>query len=161
MEGEPITGDTQSETEQKSSHSEAPSYQFEQANHACRIFMSTLNQIEQNSNVELMACLFAENTEIWRQAIEEPYRGIIGARRFWKEYVDQFEHIYSRFVRVTAMDRLVVLEWVSEGAVKGGRAMHYAGVSLLEMNADEKITSFRSYFDSAQFLTLLPHTPTH
>ncbi|HYX34445.1 MAG TPA: nuclear transport factor 2 family protein [Oligoflexus sp.] len=138
---------------QESSRNAPERSSFEEAGHLCKLFISTLHQIEQTPNVDLMASLFDDNAELWRQSFREPYHGIPGVRRFWKEYLDQFEHVHSNFHRVVQRDKIIILEWLSEGALLGGRPIHYAGVSILESGADDKIVSFRTYFDSAHFLT--------
>ncbi len=132
---------------------------FAQASHEAKFFMSTLHQIEENGNVELMAQLFDEGAELWRPTFEEPYRALSGARRFWKEYLDQFEAIHSRFTDITERNGLLILEWEGQGRVKGGRPIHYKGVSIIELNSEKKVARFKTYFDAAPFLVM--QTPTH
>ncbi len=133
---------------------------LDHASHEAKMFMSTLHQIEQTGNVELMAALFADEASLWRQAFSEPHQGLAGARRFWKEYLDQFEAIHSRFIQVTESQGLFLLEWESQGQLKGGRPIHYTGVSIVQLDAERKIHSFKTYFDSANFL-LAQNTPHH
>lgn len=133
---------------------------LDQAAHEVKMFMSALHQIEQTGNVELMANIFAEDASSWRQSSAEAYQGLAGVRRFWKEYLDQFEAIHSRFLQVTAAQGLFLLEWESQGQLRGGRAIHYNGISILELDAERKIKSFKTYFDSANFI-LAQHSPQH
>ncbi len=125
---------------------------LDHASHDVKMFVSTLHQIEQTGNVDLMANLFSEACTLWRQAFLEPHTGLAGARRFWKEYLDQFEAIHSRFIQVTEAQGLLLLEWDSQGQLKGGRPIHYTGVSIIQLDAERKIHSFKTYFDSANFL---------
>ena len=135
---------------------------FAQASHETKLFMSALHQIEENGNVELIAQLFDDEAELWRQTYEESYKAISGARRFWKEYLDQFEAIHSRFTNVVERGGLIVLEWEGQGRAKGGRPIHYRGVSILELNEAKKVARFKTYFDSAPFLvTQAPSHPVH
>lgn len=134
---------------------------LEQISHEGKIFMSALHQIEENGNVELIASLFEETAELWRQTFTEPYLGLSGARRFWKEYLDQFEAIHSRFLHVSERPGLIVLEWDSQGLVKGGRPIHYAGVSIIELSETKKIACFKTYFDSAHFILPLNSQGLH
>lgn len=152
LSGEPASGRPQQRQVQRET--------IDHASHEVKMFMSTLHQVEQTGNVELMTGLFSEEASLWRQAFSEPHQGLAGARRFWKEYIDQFEAIHSRFFQVTEAQGLFLLEWESNGQLKGGRPIHYTGVSIIQLDAERKIHSFKTYFDSANFL-LAQNAPHH
>lgn len=120
-------------------------------------FMQALQQIEQTKDIEPLVALFKEDAEVSNIALNEPLRGNTGVREFWQKYLEQFQAIRSTFNQVleqqTEKGGHIVLEWVSEGALRHGAPINYRGVSILE-TTDDRVQRFRSYYDSAAFIKL-------
>lgn len=60
-----------------------------------------------------------------------------------------FTHISSH---ISSTTEVVVLEWIGTGSLSTGRPIRYPGASVLVVT-DDRITGFRTYYDSAVFLT--------
>lgn len=111
-------------------------------------FIMALRVLEQTGDVEDMVALYDDGAETSGPTDERPHHGKAGARAFWRMYRDSFTEIESRFTNVvTGSDGTVMLEWTSEGRVKTGGRMGYAGVSVVEMQGG-RIRRFRTYFDT-------------
>src|SRR3954462_5675531 len=114
--------------------------------------MEALQEAERTGEAGPLVALFADEVELSKLAAPAPDRGREGAGRFWRAYLGDFEHIRSTFTRVIEGAGAAALEWVSEGAVPGGRAIRYAGVSLVQIEGD-RVRRFRTYYDSAAFVS--------
>jgi hypothetical protein len=117
-------------------------------------FMSALQAMEQDRDVSQLAARFHPSCKLWRQSYGHAYDGVAGAQKFWTEYLNQFASIATDFTHVQEREGLAILEWESRGALLGGRPIHYRGVSILELGAEGKVTSFKTYFDSAHFIAV-------
>ncbi|TCM58799.1 ketosteroid isomerase-like protein [Rhizobium sp. PP-F2F-G48] len=111
-------------------------------------FISALRRLESERDADTIAGLFAEDASISNPLVSYEAGGAVAARRFWAQYRAAFEEISSEFRTVKETDGVAFLEWRSRGTL-AGEAFDYGGVSVLE-EADGKIASFRTYFDSAQ-----------
>ena len=121
------------------------------SNHA-ETFMTTLQQIEDSRDPEALVALFGEDAELLNLALTEPMKGMDGARKFWTNYLTAFEKIRSTFHHHFQTDDQAVMEWVSEGVMAGtGQPFNYRGISVVEYDGD-KVSKFRTYYDSAVFL---------
>ena len=114
-------------------------------------FMQTLQQIEENKNVEPLVSLFTEDAQLSNLATPSPLQGKDGARQFWQKYLSVFQRIHSKFTNVVESNGSAVLEWISEGTLTSGEPLKYQGVSIIE-TVDGKVQRFRTYYDSAAFL---------
>ena len=112
-------------------------------------FMDTLQEIENSKDVTPLVQMFAEDAEL-RRLSQETMTGKDGAREFWEEYLEMFETIHSDFNHVIEGDTGILLEWKSSGKLANGKALEYRGVSIFEADGD-KVTNFRTYYDSAVF----------
>lgn len=74
------------------------------------------------------------------------------AQSFWQEYMGQFENISTEFDRVVEVEDQGILEWHSTGTLATGRAIEYAGVSLLTFGGDG-VERFATYYDTAAFIS--------
>lgn len=119
-------------------------------------FVRALGAIEQLRDIRPMVDLFSEECELRNFAFPWPLKGRDGAVRFWKEYLLAFDEIQTEFTYESEAPNCVTLEWTSRGRLRSGRQIHYRGVSVLELE-DNRITSFRAYYDSA---ALAPVTKT-
>lgn len=115
-------------------------------------FQRTLQQIEQSGDPAPLVELFAEDCELLNLALTEPMRGREGAQRFWSNYLSVFSKIASRFHHNVETDGSAAFEWVSEGALADGQPVNYRGISVIEKAGENKVSRFRTYYDSAVFL---------
>lgn len=115
-------------------------------------FMQALINAENSGDVEPVVELFSDEAELSNLIFTEPLTGRDGIRRFWLDYLNEFQQIASHFVSVIKNDTSVVLEWESEGMVKTGEPIKYRGVTLLKIESG-KIRNFRAYYDSAVFVS--------
>ncbi len=111
-------------------------------------FIAALHRLESDRDTDTIAGLFAEDASLSSPLVSYEDGGAEAAKTFWSHYRDAFEDIASEFRAVTETDGVAFLEWRSRGTV-AGVAFDYGGVSVLE-EADGKIASFRTYFDSAR-----------
>lgn len=114
-------------------------------------FIGALHRLHADADVEPMAALFADDAQLSKLGQQHEERGQDGARRFWQTYRDVFGDIEATFT-YTVRDRdSVALEWTSTGTLRDGGPISYEGISVLE--GGETITAFRTYYDSAAFVT--------
>lgn len=114
-------------------------------------FMDALKELESSENPATVVTLFADDATLERLT-HKTYKGKADAEKFWGEYLEPFNSISTEFYNVTEDDDGAVLEWESQGELKSGKAIHYKGVSSLSF-AGEKVKGFRTYYDSAAFLS--------
>lgn len=122
-------------------------------------FMSTLQEAESSRDPEAIAALFEDGAELWRQNFSKGQQSD-SAALFWKQYLDNFKDVKSKFTKIQEQSGLGVLEWESEGHLKNGEGFHYAGVSILNFEEEGKISSFKTYFDSSA-LSMKARDVTH
>ena len=115
-------------------------------------FADALQRLESGGDLDDFTALFAEGAELRRPEQDTAEHGRDGARRFWQTYLDQFEGIASSFSRVVDAGPLGELEWTSEGSLRTGRPITYAGCSLLEHDDDGLVVRFATYYDTAAFV---------
>ena len=108
-------------------------------------FIDALHRLEGERDVDAIASLFAADAVISNPLVKT--KGGEGVAEFWGAYRKSFDDIRSEFSTILEKDGRVALEWRSTGSAKG-RPFAYEGVSILE--AGEKVTAFRTYFDSAK-----------
>ena len=114
-------------------------------------FMDALQTLESNGEPDTIVALFTDDATLERLT-HKKYEGKADAEKFWGEYLEPFNNVSTEFYNVTEDDDGAVLEWESQGELKGGHAIHYKGVSSLSFDED-KVGSFRTYYDSAAFLS--------
>jgi ketosteroid isomerase-like protein len=110
-------------------------------------FIDALHRLEEGSEVEPIASLYADDADISNPVTRHEHSGQEGAREFWSAYRGTFEEIHSEFHNVLENGDTAVLEWTSRGRAADGRDIRYSGVSVLEFEGD-RIAGFRAYFDS-------------
>lgn len=110
-------------------------------------FTAALGKLESDGDVDTIAALFAEDSEVGNVLVPEKFHGVAGARDFWTKYRDTFESLRSEFRNRIVTDRAVALEWTTKGISSSGSQVQYDGVSIFEVSND-KITRFRAYFDA-------------
>ena len=114
-------------------------------------FMDALQALESNHEPDTIVALFTDDATLERLT-HKTYEGKADAEKFWGEYLEPFNTISTEFYNVTEDDDGAVLEWESQGELKSGKAIHYKGVSSLSFDGDN-VGSFRTYYDSAAFLS--------
>jgi hypothetical protein len=114
-------------------------------------FADALQSFESSGTPDDLLAQFAEGAELSRP---EADRGDAGtdAAGFWEAYRAQFGDISTTFSSVEEAGDLGVLEWTSTGTLSTGRAIEYAGVSLLHFGEDDTVSRFATYYDTAAFL---------
>ena len=130
---------------------------------AAEQFMDALHHLEETNETDKIVSQFADEPELLAIVSKRTHTGREGAEAFWREYMKPFTKIHSEFTHVAADGRLAVLEWRGVGKLKatgGGqeRDIGYEGCSLLEFDGGGRVKRFRTYYDSAAFLTVEPET---
>lgn len=122
---------------------------------AAQRFAHALQEFERNGDVQaFVGAVFADGAELHRpEHLGQTETGQQGAAAFWEQYRAQFDEIASSFSRVEEREGLGVLEWTSEGRLSTGRPIRYAGVSVLDLDADGRVTRFATWYDTAAFIT--------
>lgn len=121
------------------------------ASDRAQTFIDALKTLEAEQNPDVLVACFTDDATLERMT-HKTYEGRADTQAFWKEYLEPFDEIATTFFNVTEDDDGAVLEWESRGSLKGGKAIHYRGVSSLGFEGD-KVGSFRTYYDSAAFLS--------
>jgi ketosteroid isomerase-like protein len=114
-------------------------------------FMEALRALERSGDVAEMVRLFSEDAALRRLSQREDYQGQGGAESFWREYLEIFERVDTRFDHVIEDGDDIVLEWQSHGSLPGGKPLRYQGVSIVRFGGGE-VREFRTYYDSAAFV---------
>ena len=109
-------------------------------------FIAALREIEDRSNVEPMAALYAENAEASNAVMTEPDRSAEGAKHFWTKYRESFTRVHSEFRNVVENEQAALLEWTSEVTTAAGLSTTYDGVTVVEFGGG-KIRRSRAYFN--------------
>jgi len=118
-----------------------------------RDFADALQRLERDGDLDAFVSRFADDVALLRPEPGGQEQGRDGARRFWKAYLDQFDTIGSTFGRLVDTEQYAELEWVSEGRLRTGRDISYAGVSLLEHDDQGAVVRFATYYDTSAFTT--------
>ena len=108
-------------------------------------FIDALGQLESSRDADPIAALFAEGADVSNPMVRHDSEGKGGAHEFWSRYRASFDTISSTFKNIVDGKDVALLEWVSEGRMKG-EPIRYGGVSVLEFG-ENGITAFRTYFD--------------
>ena len=109
-------------------------------------FIAALRDLEENSNADRIASLFADDCRVGNSAMGRVLEGPDGAREFWTNYRKSFGEIHSDFRNKIVSGNTAALEWVSEGTAPDGNNIQYAGVSIVQSDG-VKINRFFAYFD--------------
>ena len=119
-------------------------------------FIDALGQLEASKDAGPIAALFAEGADVSNPMVRHEAEGQGGAHAFWTRYRASFETISTSFRTIVDGQDAALLEWVSEGRMKG-EPVRYGGVSVLEFG-EGGITAFRTYFDPTPLAAVLNRT---
>ncbi len=111
-------------------------------------FIQALRTLEESKEAAPLAALYADTAQIGNVLAPDHFHGPEGAREFWTEYRGTFRQVRSEFRNVIASNGRAALEWTTTGTSFEGDPVHYAGVTVLEMDGG-KITRSSAYFDPA------------
>ncbi len=114
-------------------------------------FAQALQDLEATGDLDPFLAQFADNAVLLRPGTDAQQNGSAGARTFWQGYLTQFHEVSSTFSRLAEAGPLGELEWTTTGTTAAGVPLHYAGVSLLVLDDDGKVTRFATYYDTAAF----------
>jgi hypothetical protein len=125
-------------------------------------FIAALRRIEKEGPgaVEPMVALFDDSATLANAALDHTgaeREGREGVRSFWTGYADAFTGAVTDFSHVTVGPDSIGLFWVTTGGTAsfGRPAPTYAGATLIEHDANGKITHFRGYYDTAALKVLV------
>lgn len=110
-------------------------------------FVAALHKLEDSRDVEEIASLYADNSEIANVVAPMKFSGQQGARDFWTKYRETFGEMRSEFRNQIISDNRAALEWTTRGKANNEHAIEYSGVTILEIEGD-KITRSCAYFNS-------------
>ena len=121
--------------------------------------MNALHKLEESGDTAAMVDCFAEQSETHAMAARRDHTGRDGAEKFWNEYRGQFDKVHSDFSKATVEGNVAVLEWTGKGTLKGtggkpDRDISYEGCSILHFNDAGKVERFRTFYDSAAFISV-------
>lgn len=120
-------------------------------------FVEALAAVEQEGELDAMIETFAEGCEIGTPAHAEKLHGREGAREFWTMYRSTFRNVHSKLRNIIIGSNSFALEWTAQAVDSSGKVLTYDGVSIADTCAD-RITRFRSYFDTRHLGEQLEHS---
>ena len=126
------------------------------AKQSAKKFMDALHTLEKTGDSGEIVSQFAEGAVLLSIVQGRTHEGRDGAKAFWGEYLKPFDTIHSEFTHHATDGSLAILEWRGTGKLKAGRDIGYEGCSLLEFDDSGKVARFRTYYDSAAFVTVEP-----
>jgi hypothetical protein len=115
-------------------------------------FAAALQELESSGDTSPLRELFADGAELLRPEVAKDGSSSDDPEAYWDAYRKQFSEIRTEFTRTQESPKAAWLEWTSEGKLSTGRAIRYAGVSLLELDGDGRVSRFATYYDTAAFL---------
>jgi ketosteroid isomerase-like protein len=115
-------------------------------------FEDALGELHRTGDAGQLAELFSDDATLTKAGLPHGERGKDGATTFWQQYRDVFGDIESSFSHRVVDEHIAYLEWTSKGTLRNGTDFAYDGISVLEADGDT-IDAFRTYYDSAAFLT--------
>jgi ketosteroid isomerase-like protein len=116
-----------------------------------RAFATALQTFEKDGDASSFAELFATDAVTQRFDARGERHGEV--EQFWQEYRGQFDKISTTFYEVVEGSDRFALEWTSDATLTDGRPLQYRGVTVIDLDGD-KITTLRTYYDSAQFAAI-------
>lgn len=120
-------------------------------------FVEALAAVEKGGELEPMIDTFAEGCEIGTPAHAEKLHGREGAREFWTMYHSAFRNVHSTLRNIIIGSNSFAVEWTAQAVDSSGKVLTYDGVSIADTCAD-RITRFRSYFDTRHLGEQLQHS---
>ncbi len=116
-------------------------------------FARALRALENELDLQPMVQLYADDCEVRSPLVHDPLIGLEGVRRYWRQYLDNFQEIRSEFLSLHDGKTGAALEWISSAVAWDGTILEFAGATML-LSKDERITSMRVYFDPRAVLSV-------
>jgi ketosteroid isomerase-like protein len=111
-------------------------------------FAAKLQDLERTRDPGALIAMFSDDVELQRAAQTRQYRGLDGAREFWKEYLHMFRDVTTTFDAITQVDGRAALEWHSTCKLDNGTEVSYQGCTVIETDG-KRVNKLRTYYDSA------------
>jgi len=109
-------------------------------------FIDGLRKLEADGDVDELAGLYGPESLCGNTATTTTHQGPEGAREFWSGYRKAFDEIRSEFREAIQDGDAAALEWVTEARLRGGEAVRYEGVTVLEIEGGA-VRRSTAYFD--------------
>jgi ketosteroid isomerase-like protein len=116
-------------------------------------FVRALRALENELDLQPLVQLYADDCDVRNPLVDEPLLGAEGVRRYWRNYLDQFQDIRTEFTSAVDGQNGSALEWISSAVASDGRPLELNGSTVL-LAKDERITSMHVYFDPRPLLAL-------
>jgi ketosteroid isomerase-like protein len=108
--------------------------------------------MELTGNADELLAQFSGDAELKRPELQGSQAPSHDPGQFWSTHRDQFSEIGTEFPHIAEAEDLAVLEWTSKATLAAGRAIEYAGVSLLTFDEGDRVSRFSTYYDTATFV---------
>ena len=115
-------------------------------------FASALQELDSSGDASALTSLFADEAELLRPEVSKRGSSNDDPAGYWEAYRAQFSEVSTEFSRIREAEGAAWLEWTSRGTLSTGRDIDYAGVSLLELDEEGRVTRFATYYDTAAFI---------
>ena len=115
-------------------------------------FATALQELDSSGDAAALTGLFADGAELLRPEVSKPGSSNDDPAAYWEAYRAQFSEVSTEFSRIQEAQGTAWLEWTSRGTLSTGRDIEYAGVSLLDLDDDGRVTRFATYYDTAAFI---------
>lgn len=115
-------------------------------------FVDALHRLHADRDTEPLAALFANDATLSKLDHRHEEHGQDGARQFWAPTATSSTASKRRSPSLCRARTARRGNGPHRGTLRDGTAFSYRGVSVLQ-GREDKISSFRTYYDSAAFLT--------
>lgn len=115
-------------------------------------FADALHTLDSSGDCDPLCAQFADGAALVKPELDTAAAESTDTHGFWTAYRKQFDEISTEFGEIQSTDSLATLEWTSKGTLANGRAIEYAGVSILTLDGEGKVSRFATFYDTAAFL---------
>ena len=109
-------------------------------------FLRAYRALEVERDLQPLMELFSPACVLHNSALAGSFKGIPGARRFLRMYLDNFQRVQTDFRNVVSDEHHIALEWRSTGFTVDGNMFDVCGVTMIELDAG-LIVRLTAYFD--------------
>jgi steroid delta-isomerase len=103
-------------------------------------------------NADRWLANFAEDAEAFDPADAPPHTGHDGLRQFFEAIAGGFKEVALTADDVFIVGHEAAVKWTGSGVGKNGRAVHFQGIDIFEINEDGKIQKTRAYWNPAELM---------